>query len=195
MANQRRIKKSGKFKHNVINITGEYDVATLGAEAIDKNSRSITVYAKDYYKAHKRSIDKILDNARARTGRFQNQTNEEAFIGQVEDLLIDQSSFQKKSTLNDRVQGLLNEFQGIDPNLGKIKREAEFRDEAGFHDLRLLNKRVSNKEIAYNGPDNIVGYYDIKNSDYVIAHRLDYSYSNQSPLDVYEYTLRVDIGL
>ena len=106
-----------------------------------------------------------------------------------------QASFTKKSTLNDKVQGLLNEMQGIDPELNKIKREADFRNEAGFKDLRKLNKRLAGKETSYNGPNNVVGYYDIKNSEYVIAHRLDYTWSRKSPQDIYEYVERSTIGL
>ena len=86
-------------------------------------------------------------------------------------------------------------MQGIDPRLNEIKREALNREEAGFKDLRKLNKRVSPQEIAYNGPDNIVGYYDIKDSDYVIAHKLDYTFSSKSPTNIYEYITRVDAGL
>ena len=208
MANKRRYSKrkvkdgtkiGGRFKTNVINITGEYDESKLGAEAVDKNSRSITVYAKGYYKSHKKSIDRIIDKARNETGRFQYQSNEEVFVSQVEDLLDTnmggQASFTKKSTLNDKVQGLLNEMQGIDPELNKIKREADFRNEAGFKDLRKLNKRLAGKETSYKGPNNVVGYYDISNSDYVIAHRLDYTWSRKSPQDIYEYVERSTIGL
>ena len=69
-----------------------------------------------------------------------------------------------------------------------------------FHiyiDLYLwkLNKRISSQEIEYDGPNGIVGYYDIKDSDYVIVHRLDYTFSSKSPENVYEYELRVNVGL
>ena len=76
-----------------------------------------------------------------------------------------------------------------------MKCKALIQNEAGFKDLRKLNKRLAGKETSYKGPNNVVGYYDIKDSDYVIAHRLDYTWSRKSPQDIYEYVERSTIGL
>ena len=105
------------------------------------------------------------------------------------------SKYNNKKNLTEGIRSVLNEFQGIDPRLNEIKRNAAFREEAGFKDLRKLNKRVSGQEISYEGPDNIIGYFDIADSDYVIVHRLDYTFSEDSPQDVYEYETRVNAGL
>ena len=171
MANKRQNKKTGKFIHNVVKVD------------------DARAYAADYYDKHQKSIDKLL---RGRTTR----NKKDVFIDLVDDLFDqNRSKYTSKKTLNAGIQGIINELQGIDPRLNEIKREALNREEAGFKDLRKLNKRVSPQEIAYNGPNNIVGYYDIKDSDYVIAHKLDYTFSSKSPSNIYEYITRIDAGL
>ena len=169
--NERRNEKTGKFIHNVVK----------KEEALE--------YAAHYYDKHQESIDKIL---KGRTTR----NNKDVFIDSVEDLFDqNRSKYTSKKSLNEGIRGIINEFQGIDPRLNEIKRDALGREEAGFSDLRKLNKKVSPQEIPYAGPDNIVGYYDIKGTDYVIVHRLDYTYSAKSPMHIYEYMTEIDAGL
>ena len=171
MPNTKQNKKTGKFIHNVVK----------KEEALE--------YAANYYDKHQESIDRIL---KGRTTR----NKKDVFIDAVDDLFDqNRSKYTSKKSLNEGIRGILNEFQGIDPRLNEIKRDALNREEAGFKDLRKLNKRVSPQEIAYNGPDNIVGYYDIKDSDYVIVHKLDYTFSSKSPANIYEYMTRTDVGL
>ena len=199
MANKKRHIKTNTFKRNVINITGEFrydpnDPKSLSqTEAEERNSRSITVYAREYYKKHKGSIDRVMDEARKEGKLTTKLDNEQAFVEMSESLLLEQSSFAKKTTLNERLQGLVDEMKGDDPNIRKIKREAEGREEAGFNDLRKLNGRLNGKEIKFDGPDGIIGYFEIANSDYIIVHRLDYQYSSKSPTNVYEYRLRSSV--
>ena len=171
MPNKKQNKKTGRFIHNVVKID----------EAI--------AYAANYYDKHQKSIDRLLDGRTTRNKK-------DVFIDLVDDLFQQNGvKYNSKKNLNAGIQGIINELQGIDPRLNEIKREALNREEAGFKDLRKLNKRVSPQEIAYNGPDNIVGYYDIKDSDYVIAHKLDYTFSSKSPTNIYEYITRIDAGL
>ena len=171
MANTRQNKKTGKFIHNVVKID----------DAI--------AYAADYYDKHQKSIDKLLNGRTTRN-------NKEVFIDLVDDLFQQNGvKYNSKKNLNAGIRSIINELQGIDPRLDEIKRDALNREEAGFKDLRKLNKRVSPQEIPYDGPNNIVGYYDIKGSDYVIVHKLDYTYSSKSPTNIYEYTTRIDAGL
>ena len=171
MPNERRNEKTGKFIHNVVN----------HEEALE--------YAAHYYDKHQESIDRILEGRTTRNKK-------DVFIDSVDDLFEqNRSKYTSKKSLNEGIRGILNEYQGIDPRLNEIKRDALNREEAGFSDLRKLNKRVSPKEIPYAGPDNIVGYYDIKDSDYVIVHKLDYTFSAKSPENVYEYETRVNAGL
>ena len=171
IGNTKHDKKTGKFIHNVVKL---------------EDARA---YAANYYNKHQESIDKLL---KGRTTR----NNKDVFIDLVDDLFDqNRSKYTSKKSLNEGIQGIINELQGIDPRLNKIKREALNREEAGFKDLRKLNKRVSPKEISYTGPDNIVGYYDIKDSDYVIVHKVDYTFSSKSPTNIYEYMTRIDAGL
>ena len=171
MANKRQNRKTGKFIRNVVKVD------------------DARAYAADYYDKHQNTIDKILDGKTTRN-------NKDVFIDLVDDLFDqNRSKYTSKKTLNAGIQGIINELQGIDPRLNEIKREALNREEAGFKDLRKLNKRVSLQEIYYSGPDNIVGYYDIKDSDYVIVHKLDYTYSSKSPTNLYEYITRINAGL
>ena len=171
MPNKRQNKKTGKFIHNVVN----HD------EAI--------AYAAKYYDKHQISIDKLL---KGRTTR----NKKDVFIDLVDDLFQQNGvKYNSKKNLNAGIRSIIDELQGIDPRLNEIKREALNREEAGFKDLRKLNKKVSYQEISWSGPDNIVGYYDIKDSDYVIAHKLDYTYSSKSPTNIYEYITRIDAGL
>lgn len=171
IGNTRHNKKTGKFIHNVVKV---------------KDARA---YAADYYDKHQKSIDKILDGKTTRNKK-------DVFIDLVDDLFDqNRSKYTSKKALNEGIQGIVNELRGIDPRLNEIKREALNREEAGFKDLRKLNNRVSLKEIYYTGPDNIVGYYDIKDSDYVIVHKLDYTFSSKSPTNIYEYMTRVNAGL
>lgn len=171
MANTRQNKKTGKFIHNVVKL---------------EDARA---YAADYYDKHQNSIDKLLNGRTTRN-------NKDVFIDLVDELYDqNRSKYTSKKTLNEGIRGIINELQGIDPRLNEIKRDALNREEAGFSDLRKLNNRVSKQEIPYDGPNNIVGYYDIKNSDYVIVHKLDYTYSSKSPTNIYEYETRVNAGL
>ena len=171
MANKRQNRKTGKFIHNVLKVD------------------DARAYAADYYNKHQNIIDKLLDGKTTRN-------NKDVFIDLVDDLFDqNRSKYTSKKTLNEGIKGIINELRGIDPRLNEIKREALNRDEAGFKDLRKLNKRVSIQEIYYSGPDNIVGYYDIKDSDYVIVHKLDYTYSSKSPTNIYEYITRINAGL
>ena len=171
MANKRQNRKTGKFIRNVIKVD------------------DARAYAADYYDKHQNTIDKILNGKTKRN-------NKDVFIDLVDDLYgQNRSKYGSKKNLNEGIRGIINELQGIDPRLNEIKRTAENREEAGFKDLRTLNKRVSPQEIAYYGPDNIVGYYDIKGSDYVIVHKLDYTFSSSSPTSVYEYRTRTNAGL
>ena len=171
MANKRQNRKTGKFIRNVVKVD------------------DARAYAADYYDKHQKTIDKLLNGKTTRN-------NKDVFIDLVDDLFDqNRSKYTSKKTLNAGIQGIINELQGIDPRLNEIKREALNREEAGFKDLRKLNKRVSPQEIYYIGPDNIVGYYDIKGSDYVIVHKLDYTFSSNSPTNVYEYMTRTNAGL
>ena len=171
MPNKRQNKETGRFIHNVVKID------------------EARAYAANYYNKHQISIDKLL---KGRTTR----NNKEVFIDLVDDLFQQNGvKYNSKKNLNAGIRSIIDELQGIDPRLNEIKREALNREEAGFSDLRKLNKRVSPQEIPYDGPNNIVGYYDIKGSDYVIVHRLDYTYSSKSPTNIYEYETRVNAGL
>ena len=171
MPNKRQNKKTGRFIHNVVK----------HEEALE--------YAANYYDKHQKSIDRLLNGRTTRN-------NKEVFIDLVDDLFQQNGvKYNSKKNLNAGIRSIINELQGIDPRLNEIKREALNREEAGFSDLRKLNKRVSNQEIPYAGPDNIVGYYDIKDSDYVIVHKLDYTFSSKSPTNIYEYMTRIDAGL
>ena len=176
MANTRKNKKTGRFIHNVIKID------------------EARAYAADYYDKHQKSIDRLLNGRTTRN-------NKEVFIDLVDDLFQQNGvKYNSKKNLNAGIRSIIDELQGIDPRLNEIKRDALNREEAGFSDLRKLNKRVSPQEIPYDGPNNIVGYYDIKyydikGSNYVIVHRLDYTYSSKSPTNIYEYETRANIGL
>ena len=171
IGNTKHDKKTGKFIHNVVKV------------------EEARAYAANYYNKHQESIDKLLDGKTTRN-------NKDVFIDLVDDLFDqNRSKYTSKKSLNEGIRGIINELQGIDPRLNEIKRDALNREEAGFKDLRKLNKRVSLQEISWIGPDNIVGYYDIKDSDYVIAHKLDYTFSSKSPTNIYEYITRIDAGL
>ena len=171
MPNKRQNKKTGRFIHNVVKLD------------------EARAYAANYYDKHQISIDKLLDSKTTRNKK-------DVFIDLVDDLFDqNRSKYTSKKNLNAGIRSIIDELQGIDPRLNEIKRDALNREEAGFKDLRKLNKRVSPKEIPYAGPDNIVGYYDIKGSDYVIVHKLDYTFSANSPTDIYEYETRVNAGL
>ena len=171
MANKRQNIKTGKFIRNVVKVD------------------DARAYAADYYDKHQNTIDKLLNGKTKRN-------NKDVFIDLVDDLFDqNRSKYGSKKNLKEGIRGIINELQGIDPRLNEIKRTAENREEAGFKDLRKLNKRVSHQEISYSGPNNIIGYYDIKDSDYVIVHKLDYTFSSSSPTDVYEYTTRINAGL
>ena len=171
MPNKKQNKKTGRFIHNVVKID----------EAI--------AYAANYYDKHQKSIDRLLDDRTTRNKK-------DVFIDLVDDLFQQNGvKYNSKKNLNAGIRSIIDELQGIDPRLNEIKREALNREEAGFSDLRKLNKKVSPQEIPHNGPNNIVGYYDIKDSDYVIVHKLDYTYSSKSPTNIYEYETRVNAGL
>ena len=171
MPNKRKNKKTGRFIQNVVK----------HEEALE--------YAANYYDKHQKSIDRLLDGRTTRN-------NKDVFIDLVDDLFQQNGvKYRSKKNLNAGIRSIIDELRGIDPRLSEIKRTAENREEAGFKDLRKLNNKVSLQEISWIGPDNIVGYYDIKDSDYVIVHKLDYTFSSKSPTNIYEYMTRIDAGL
>lgn len=171
MANRKQNKKTGKFINNIVKV------------------EDAKKYAESYYNKHKKSIDKLLEGKTTRNKK-------EVFTDIIEDLFDqNRSKYNNVKNLNKGIKSVVNELQGNDPRLDEIKREALFREEAGFGDLRKLNKKLSGQEISYDGPNGIVGYFNILGSDYVIVHRLSYAFSSDSPEDVYEYELRVNAGL
>ena len=171
MPNKKHDKKTGKFIHNVVKID------------------EARAYAANYYDKHQINIDKLLDGKTTRNKK-------DVFMDLFDDLFQQNGvKYRSKKNLNAGIRSIIDELQGIDPRLNEIKRDALNREEAGFSDLRKLNKRLSNQEIPYAGPDNIVGYYDIKGSDYVIVHKLDYTFSAKSPTNIYEYETRANAGL
>lgn len=171
MANRKQNKKTGKFINNIVKV------------------EDAKKYAENYYDKHKKSIDKLLEGKTTRNKK-------EVFTEFIEDLYDqNRSKYNNKKNLNKGIKSVINELQGNDPRLDEIKREASFREEAGFGDLRKLNKKLSGQEISYDGPNGIVGYYNISGSDYVIVHRLSYAFSSDSPEDVYEYETRTNAGL
>ena len=171
MANKKQNKKSGKFINNIVRV------------------EDAKKYAEAYYNKHKKAIDKLLDGQT-------NRNKKDVFVDLVEDLYDqNRSKYNSKKNLNKGIKSVINELKGNDPRLDEIKREALYREEAGFGDLRKLNGKLSGQEIAYDGPNGIIGYFDIKDSDYVIIHRLDYTFSTKSPEDIYEYETRTNAGL
>ena len=171
MPNKRHNKETGRFIHNVVKID------------------EARAYAANYYDKHQISIDKLLDRKTTRNKK-------DVFMELFDDLFQQNGvKYRSKKNLNAGIRSIIDELQGIDPRLNEIKRDALNREEAGFSDLRKLNKKVSPKEIPYAGPDNIVGYYDIKGTPYVIVHNLDYTFSAKSPTNVYEYMTKIDAGL
>ena len=171
MANKKQNKKSGKFINNIVRI------------------EDAKKYAEAYYNKHKKAIDKLLDGQT-------NRNKKDVFVEFIEDLYDqNRSKYNSKKNLNKGIKSVINELKGNDPRLDEIKREALYREEAGFSDLRKLNGKLSGQEIAYDGPDGIIGYFDIKDSDYVIVHKLDYTFSTKSPEDIYEYETRTNAGL
>ena len=124
MANTRQNKKTGRFIHNIVKVD------------------DARAYAANYYDKHQKSIDKLLDGKTTRN-------NKDVFIDLVDDLFDqNRSKYTSKKSLNEGIRSIVNELQGIDPRLNEIKREALNREEAGFKDLRKLNKRVSLQEIS-----------------------------------------------
>ena len=171
MPNKRHNKKTGRFIQNVVK----------HEEALE--------YAANYYDKHQKSIDRLLDGRTTRNKK-------EVFIDLFDDLFQQNGvKYRSKKNLNAGIRSIIDELRGIDPRLSEIKRDALNREEAGFKDLRKLNNKVSLQEISWIGPDNIVGYYDIKDSDYVIVHKLDYTFSSKSPTNIYEYMTKIDAGL
>lgn len=171
MANRKQNKKTGKFINNIVKV---------------ENAKK---YAATYYDKHKKSIDKLLEGRTTRDKK-------ELFTDMIKDLFDqNRSKYNNKKNLNKGIKSVINELQGNDPRIDEIKREALNREEAGFGDLRKLNKKLSGQEISYDGPNGIIGYFDIVGSDYVIIHRLDYTFSTNSPEDIYEYETRTNAGL
>ena len=180
MANTRQNKKTGNIKHD--KKTGKFIHNVVKLD-------EARAYAADYYDKHQDSINKLIDGKTTRNTK-------DVFIDLVDDLFDqNRSKYTSKKSLNEGIRGIINELKGIDPRLNEIKRDALNREEAGFKDLRKLNNRVSNQEIPHAGPDNIIGYYDIKGSDYVIVHKLDYTFSSKSPTNIYEYMTKIDAGI
>lgn len=178
MANRKQNKKSGKFINNIVKV------------------EDAKKYAEAYYNKHKKAIDKLLTKAIDKLLIKANRNKKDVFVDFVEDLYDqNRSKYNSKKNLNKGIKSVINELKGNDPRLDEIKREALYREEAGFSDLRKLNGKLSGQEIAYDGPNGIIGYFDIKDSDYVIIHRLDYTFSTKSPEDIYEYETRTNAGL
>ena len=154
MANKRQNRKTGKFIKNIVKVD------------------DARAYAADYYDKHQKSIDKLLNGKTKRN-------NKDVFIDLVDDLFDqNRSKYGSKKNLKEGIRGIINELQGIDPRLNEIKRTAENREEAGFKDLRKLNKRVSPQEIYYVG-----------------VHKWNYTFSCSAPANVYEYRTRINAGL
>ena len=153
--------------------------------------------AGEYYDKHKQTIDNAINDRIKKEGSmgFGNKTNRELFIeAAIDSSVMTVVNYGSKKSAKRALAGLVDDIRGLDPNIKQIKKEAEGREQAGFKDLRKLNRKVNGAEIDYIYGD-VVGYFEISGSDYVIAHSRTDRYNTGSPIDVYEYVLKSSIGL
>lgn len=173
-----RRKASGRYKRNVI------------SGAIEKE-----YYARDYYTKHKTQIDKILKQAEA-AGRIRvpNGDYENVFTSIIK---ATPRTFTSKEIAKRTVDKELTRLLGGDPDVIDAKHAGN-RGDYGFSDLRKLNKRLDGVYQDWNYKDpsgdwETDGYYEIANSNVVIAKV--YHYESGSPIEMWEYIDKDEIGL
>ena len=138
-------------------------------------------YAKDYYDRHSAKLDAIFGS-------------EKDFLDTVR-ISIRQDSYYSKKNARLDLQDLTTAVAGGDPELAYGKRNATNRD-LYFPDARALNKRIipnSAKASTASWADEfgydieVKQYYEIKNSDLVLANIIVSEPDGSSPLEQWQY--------
>lgn len=178
MPNLRQNRRTGRFKRNVI------------SGAVEKE-----YYAREFYSKHKRQVDNALRQAEANgLIRVPNGDYEKVFTSIIK---ASPRTFTSKEIAKRTVAKELYRLQGGDPDVFDAKHAGN-RGEYGFSDLRKLNKRLDGQYQDWNYKDpsgdwETDGYYEIANSDVVIAKVIHYE--SGSPIEMWEYINKDEIGI
>lgn len=154
MSNSRK-NQNGRFKRNVI-----------------KGIPEKMEWAKDYYKKHKKEVDRAANKYRERNDVRPGATNEQIFVNEM----IYGKDFRSKETAAKRARRKLVEMSGGDLDKYDAIHDGANRYEMGYSDLRKLNGKnkvsdyiegniIDGTKVelkASRGEDVILGYYKIK---------------------------------
>ena len=175
--NKKRSKQTGKFTRNQV--------------------RDPVASATEYYQKHKRELDKIIPD-------IHGVSKEKQFVDRFKYGIagrgITNRSNTKKQFL-EKVKYVKAHLQGYNLDALEAKEKGINADKYGFKDKRKLNWRKFNlkqdmKSHYYTkGNDEIEGYFEINNSDVVIAKVYSRKYSNESPEARFEFFKKNEIGL
>lgn len=173
-----RAKRSGRYKYQSI-----------------KGNTEKELFAKDYYKKHKKAIDKAIDLYRNSKNRPINKTNEEIFVSYMK-YGRDFGSAQQAKKAAER---LTVELAGGDTDWYDAKHGANKKI---FGDLRKLNKfkpTYIDYDFEYAGDQYtdkyaVTGYYDTTDPNIKIASKTIFP-TDDSPYTIWEYVKASEIGL
>ena len=138
-------------------------------------------YAEKYYKMRQARIDAAFGN-------------EKNWLSAVK-YNIRQDSYYKTSNARLDMQDLLQDAEGKDSQLSYAKRNATNKD-LFFPDARMLNRKMvpnsaktskAKWEDLFGNNIQVMQYYEIKNSNYVLANIITSDPDENSPIESWEY--------
>ena len=169
-----RAKRSGRYKYGSIKGT------------VEKEN-----FLKDYYKKHKKAVDKAVENYKKSKGITTTISNEKLFVDKLKYGRDWGSTKQARMAVERTIVSLNGEdAEWYDAKHGSNKQI--------FGDLRKLNKFKAKytdyKFTDASGDWGVEGYYETTNPDIVIANKTVYP-SKDSPYSYWEYMKKDEIGL
>ena len=149
-----------------------------------KESISSMDYAEQYYRKNEQKIKTIMPYVE----------DVEDFKMVVEYRMFAPAKFSSKKIAKQKMDDFMKEISGVDMDKLKAKREAFNYNgpEFGFDKIQKLNKKIgdySDFEKQLTETEKLVGYYEIKNSDAILA-QLEIHEPGQSPYYVYRFVSR-----
>lgn len=153
-----------------------------------KESISSMDYAEQYYRKNEEKIKRLMP--------YIEDVNDFKMV--VKYRMDAPEKFSSKTIAKDKMDDFIREASGVDMDKLHAKRQA-FNingEEFGFSKIQQLNKKIgdyNDMEFEISDTEKVVGYYDIKNSNAILA-QVEIKEPNSSPYFVYKFVSRSYLG-
>lgn len=153
-----------------------------------KESISSMDYAEQYYRKNEKKIKRLMP--------YIEDVND--FKMSVKYRMDAPEKFSSKTVAKEKMDDFIKEVSGVDMTKLRAKRQAfgYNGEEFGFTKMQQLNKKIgdyNDMEFKINDTEKVIGYYDVKNSNAVLA-QVEVKEPDSSPYFVYKFVSRSYLG-